>query len=88
MVFEIREQSDKAPDAIARVAQQSSVHREALRSRFARRRSMMGSGRAPRRPMRDGSPRSSGRFASRVGPTRSSSPSPLFARELDPRPPR
>jgi transposase len=32
MVFEIREQTGQAPGAIARVAQQLGVHREALRS--------------------------------------------------------
>ncbi|GAA4936810.1 IS30 family transposase [Nonomuraea thailandensis] len=32
MVFEIREQSGHAPGAIARVAQQLGIHREALRS--------------------------------------------------------
>lgn len=71
MVFEVREQTGNAPGAIARVAQQLGVHREALRGWV--RQAEVDGGQRPgtSRPMRSGSPSSSGGSGSYAGRMRS-----------------
>ncbi|PRX46891.1 transposase [Nonomuraea fuscirosea] len=89
MVFEIREQSGNAPGAIARVAQQLGVHREALRGWV--RQAEVDGGQRPGTSTADAQ-----RIAELEREVRElrraneilKSAAAFFARELDPRPPR
>jgi transposase len=89
MVFEVREQTGQAPGAIARVAQQLGVHREALRSWV--RQAEIDGGQRPGTSTEDAQ-----RIAELEREVRElrrandilKSAAAFFARELDPRPPR
>ncbi|MEV1000045.1 transposase [Nonomuraea sp. NPDC050202] len=89
MVFEVREQTGNAPGAIARVAQQLGVHREALRGWV--RQAEVDGGKRPGTSTADAQ-----RIAELEREVRElrraneilKSAAAFFARELDPRPPR
>ena len=89
MVFEVREQTGNAPGAIARVAQQLGVHREALRGWV--RQAEVDGGQRPGTSTADAQ-----RIAELEREVRElrraneilKSAAAFFARELDPRPPR
>ncbi|MET7339460.1 transposase [Nonomuraea sp. NPDC005650] len=88
MVFEVREQTGHAPSAIARVAQQLGVHREALRGWV--RQAEVDEGQRPGTSTADAQ-----RIAELEREVRElrrvneilKSAAAFFARELDPRPP-